>query len=135
MTLKNRKVTNTSIYSFLMTSCFFSCTRVNSHASSVLLSQKHVFHTRACSLGTAEQPGCLLDYWDQVRPIETIETICKRSVPQCKYISIQNTHLNCPNLQLNLPSQQNNLEVHSSTSSQANIYFSRGLGLNDLLWT
>ena len=81
MTLKNRHINTYFPYDC----CCFSSTQVNSHASSVLLSQKHVFHTPACSPGTAEQPGYLLDYWDWVHPVETIETICNKSVPQFLY--------------------------------------------------
>lgn len=43
------------------TECSFASSWVNSHASSVLLLQKPVFHIPAYSLGIAELPGCLLD--------------------------------------------------------------------------
>lgn len=54
------------------TECSFASSWVNSHASSVLLLQKPVFHIPAYSLGIAELPGCLLDCSDLAHPIGTV---------------------------------------------------------------
>lgn len=55
------------------TECSFASSWVNSHASSVLLLQKPVFHIPAYSLGIAELPGCLLDCSDLAHPIGTVQ--------------------------------------------------------------